>query len=139
MGVFRMTFNEISIKFVEHKQQRYNTAGDYRMEDGVLKITISKTDKSLYNLLILVHELIEIVLVIKNGISFRAIDNFDFKFEKDRALGKHNDTDEPGDDRDAPYRKEHQFATWVERALCKFMGLSWDSYCEAVNNLVYKK
>jgi len=134
-----MTFNEISVKFIDHKRQRYDTAGDYTIKNGVLRIRISKTGKSLYNMLILVHELIEVTLVIKNGICFRTIDNFDIQFEKDRAIGRHTPHAEPGDDPKAPYHSEHKFASWVESALCKFMGLSWEGYCEAIDELVYKK
>jgi hypothetical protein len=98
------------------------------MKDEILNIRVSDTGNPLRNMLILVHALVEVILVVKNGVDFRAIDNFDLQFEKDRSLGKHKADDEPGDNPDAPYRSEHRFATWMESALCKFMGLSGEAH-----------
>jgi hypothetical protein len=57
---------------------------------------------------------------------------FDIAFEANRKEGN---TDEPGDDPDAPYYAEHQVATFFEMTFIKKAGLSWAVYEEAVNNL----
>ena len=134
-----MTFKNIQIKIIPHAKQRYDTCGDYFIKKGELHICISETGNTLYNMLVLVHELIEIILVVKDNVSFKSIDAWDIQFEKDRALGKHCKDAEPGDDPRAPYAKQHKFATWVEQALCKFMGLDWLHYDNTLFSLIWKK
>ena len=51
---------EIHIKVIPHKEQNYNTVGDYWKEDGVLEIRISRLN-AVEELAILQHELSEIV------------------------------------------------------------------------------
>jgi hypothetical protein len=134
-----MTFKSIQINIIPHTKQRYDTCGDYFVEKGKLQIRISETGNSLYNMLVLVHELIEIILVVKAGVTFASIDAFDTQYEKDRELGKHPSDTEPGNDPKCPYRKEHEFATWVETALCRFMELNWFQYDETLFALEWKK
>jgi hypothetical protein len=50
------------------------------------------------------------LLCIDRGVSFKAIDRFDMNFKGDG---------EPGDDPRAPYYRQHQFATQIERLLAK--------------------
>lgn len=134
-----MTFKEISVKIIPHHLQIYDTCGNYRIVDGDLLIEISDTGNFFYNMLVLVHELVEIIQVIKAGIKFKDIDNWDIKFERDRTAGLHRNTAEPGDDPKSPYYKAHKFATKVERLLCACLGLSWVKYNNALYSLEWKE
>lgn len=80
----------------------------------------------------LAHELVEAILCLKRKIDPKAVDLFDMRFESQRAPG---DTGEPGDDPQAPYFREHQFATKIERMLAEEMGVDWETYERTVMSL----
>ena len=82
--------------------------------------------------LVAVHELVEVLLCEDRGITQIAVDKFDVEFEDERKPGN---TDEAGDDPKAPYRKEHFFATNIERLLGAELGVDWTMYDKAVNDL----
>jgi hypothetical protein len=124
---------EIVIKFIPHKEQRYETVGDYwEDQDGNLQIRVSEMKNEMYNGMVAVHELVEFLLCRKNGVSEDAITKFDIAFEKKRKKGN---VDEPGFDNKAPYRKEHTAATAVEMIMCSATGVSWNNYDKKVNSL----
>jgi len=115
-------FDEIKIRFVNHQEQRYDTAGDYYLEGKTLHMRISKCEDEksgkrnrLMEFLILIHEMVEVLLVIARDISIDKIDEFDMSFKGEG---------EPGDDPVAPYYKEHQFATLVDKQMAVELGLS---------------
>ena len=85
-----------------------------------------------YHMLVFLHEMVEAHLTKVRGITEKSISNFDIEFEKKRQDGN---VDEPGDDPNAPYRKEHFFATSVERLLAAELGVDWKEYDDAVNSL----
>jgi hypothetical protein len=114
----------INAHIIPHKRQRYETSGDYFKKGGELCFRISKT-KADYEFLVLIHELTEYYLTQRNKISLESIDRFDMEFEKNRQPG---DISEPGDDPTAPYFKEHQFATMVERLVAAQLEISWKDY-----------
>jgi hypothetical protein len=115
-----------TIKTIPHRNQRYNTVGDYLTDqDGNTSIMISELGNQAMESLIALHELVEIMLCQQAGITEKAIDEFDFEFSKNRAAG---DASEPGDDPSAPYFAEHQFATKVEKEMCQKLGIGWDEY-----------
>ena len=117
---------KITINSIEHKDQRYPTVGDWFYEpDGSLTINVSRMQDSRYELLVAIHELIEAALCEDRGITQDAVDQFDKDFEENR----HSDNlDEPGDDPRAPYRREHCFATGVERLLAAELEVAWKTY-----------
>lgn len=120
----------VSIEVIDHSDQRYETVGDWIIDDDSLTIRVSDLGDWRYNMAVAVHELVEVLLCKNNGVVQVAVDAFDIKFERDRAVG---DFSEPGDDRSAPYHNEHCFATAVERMLIAAMRLSWMDYDAAVN------
>lgn len=125
---------KIVIKTIPHSKQRYPTCGDYWIDkDDVLQVRVSKMNDK-YEFLIAIHELIEQFLSEERGIKGKDIDAFDIKFEKDRAKGFHTD-EEPGDDKTAPYYKEHQFATGIERVLANELEVDWNNYDTEVTDL----
>lgn len=126
----------ISIKTIPHAEQKYPTVGDWRFEDnGDLTIRISSMNNWKHELLVAFHEIAEVALCMDRNIATETVDAFDMNFEVERAEGKHGVDDEPGDSKDAPYRKEHFFATNVERMLAAELGVDWDDYNKAVVSL----
>jgi hypothetical protein len=122
-------FKEIRIQFIKDSEQRYDTAGDYFIKNEILIIKISKQFKDrkrqkFYEWLILIHEIIEVLLVIARGISIKKIDEFDKEFNKTHEDG------EPGDDLKAPYYKEHKVATKIEKIMAKELNVNWKEYNE---------
>ncbi len=113
----------INVETIPHEDQRYPTVGDYWNEDGVEQVRISKMMDWRYEILVTVHELIEMAITKHRGISERAITAFQVTFKKDRGSGAA--FGEPGDQRDAPSRREHFFATNLERLLAAELDVDW--------------
>jgi hypothetical protein len=113
----------ITIKTILHKEQRYNTLGDWWFnEQGDLEIRVSNMNNWQWEFIIALHELCEVVLCKIRGISTKKVDDFDMEFERNR---KPDNEDEPGDNPNAPYYKEHFFATNIEKMMAHEMGLDW--------------
>lgn len=126
----------VTIKTIPHDKQVYETCGDWRFDEkGDLNIFISDMKNWKYEALVAIHELIEVCLCKDREITTEEVDAFDINFEEQRKIGFHSEQDEPGDDPDAPYRKEHFFATSVERLIAAELGVDWKEYDEAVVNL----
>lgn len=108
--------HKIIIEAIPQKDQRYDTSGDWLFDDeGNLRIFV--TGESIIHdeaFLIALHELVEVKLCHKRGISQAAVDDFDFNFKGDG---------EPGDDPKAPYRLEHRQAMLIEHQVANFLGL----------------
>ncbi len=124
---------KIEVETIPHHEQRYPTVGDYWEEAGTVQIRVSEMHDWRYVILVAVHELIEMMLARYRGISEEAIGNFDMEFEAKREKGLV--TGEPGDAADAPYRREHFFATNVERLLAAELGVDWAIYETYVDSL----
>jgi len=124
----------ILIESVPHDQQRYETCGDYTSDGETLTIKVSHTLDD-YDFLIAVHELVEAYLCQKRGISGEVIDAFDMAYEAKRPEGN---TDEPGFDNDCPYRREHRFATGIERQIARELGVDWSRYEQRIHDLSQK-
>lgn len=117
-------------------EMRYPTVGDYyHKEDGTLKFEIADTGKPLYNLMVLIHELVEYALITEKGLPIDVVDQFDLMFEKEREENYHDLDEEPGFDNRSPYRQEHTLATAVEMMICAHAGISWKDYNEAIITL----
>ena len=117
---------KIKIKTIKHSKQRYNTAGDYFEKNGVIHVLISDTGNKDYNFLTLIHELVELHLCKRSGISFKEIDDFDMK---------HPELDDPGSDWRAPYKSQHASALRVELALAIELGIDWSKYEECLGEV----
>lgn len=127
---------EIHIKTIPHKDQRYDTCGDYWMdENGILQIRVSDMGNDKYAALVAIHELVEQQLTEWKGISEQEITDFDIAFESARKLGLRRENEEPGFNNDAPYLLEHTLATGVEMMMCAHAGIKWNDYDHAVNSL----
>lgn len=132
-----MHIPRILIKAIDHKNQRYETVGDWRFEQTIqdgecLIILVSKMSDWRYEILIVIHELIEVFLCRHSGVNQKQVDKFDMAFEKRRKKGN---ADEPGDSPKAPYRFQHCVATGVERIVAAILGVCWKTYEEEINSL----
>lgn len=117
-----------------HELQRYPTVGDW-ITDGrghLRDVRVSEMGNEDYHFLVGLHELVEGWLCAKRGITDADVTAFDEAFEAKRAPGN---TDEPGDDPQAPYRREHQFATLIERLVAFELGVNWEHYDKTVVEL----
>lgn len=124
----------VTIVTVPHTSQRYNTVGDWQYDPvGNLLITVSDMGDWKKELCVAFHELIEVMLCKDRGIQQELVDRFDMEYEDHRM--PYDKTSEPGDDPGAPYRREHFFATSLERLLCAELGLDWGEYEKAVCGL----
>lgn len=122
----------VTIEVIKHKDQRYETVGDWQWDDDNLTITVSSMDNWRYEMLVAFHEMAEALICKHRGIAEKDVTAFDIAFEKAR---KDDDVSEPGDDPNAPYYKEHQFATCVERLLALELSVDWKKYDDTVTNL----
>lgn len=127
----------IIIHTIPHANQRYETVGDWRVNDNGSTIQISVSDLGDWReeALVAVHELIEALLCKANGVTTDAVDVFDMKFEERRKAQPELANCEPGDEPNAPYCFEHCVAAGVERQLCALLGLNWKEYEEDVSKL----
>lgn len=114
--------------------QEYPTAGNYQISEcGTTLIFITEQVNRDYEFLISIHEQIECFLTKLRGIKEKDIMKFDLAYEKKRRVG---DNSEPGDDKSSPYRKEHQFATMIEKIVAHELGIDWNKY---ESEIIWKK
>ena len=122
----------VVIESIPHKEQRYDTCGDYYQESDygydTLSIKVSELTDRREMLLVAIHELIEWALCQAKGVSIQAIDHFDID-------GDHHGCAEPGDCSEAPYYTQHQIATGIERILAAEMGVDWTTYEKHIQEL----
>lgn len=116
----------VKIVTIPHEEQRYPTVGDWVVNGDNLYISVSKMSDPRYELLVAVHELVEALLCKERGIPQELVDKFDMEYEASRS--EWDTTSEPGDAAGAPYKKEHFFATTVERLLAAELGVDWEKY-----------
>ncbi len=108
------------IETIPHKEQRYETLGDYRVDgDGNYRVFVSETGDDNYNFLIGLHEQIEFWLTKQRGISEEAITKFDMD---------HPELSDPGENKKAPYYQEHREATIHETLMAYGLGVDWEDY-----------
>jgi len=117
---------DIDIRTIPHNTQRYSTTGDYWDEGEREIIRVSAMKEWRYEFLVGIHELIEKALLKHRGVPISAIDEFDMS---------HEDSPDPGDEPDAPYKREHCFATGVERILAAELGVNWSDYEDEIDGL----
>lgn len=124
----------LRISTVPDDQQRYNTVGDYYVnEKGERVFVISDMKDWRFELLTAVHELVESAICRHRGVTDEMIDQFDLEYDAKRAAG---DVSEPGDSPEAPYYEAHQFANQLEQMLGKELDVDWEEYATVVDKLM---
>ena len=129
---------DILIKSIPHKSHRYETCGDWFInKGGVLEIHVSKEMGTASCGLVAIHELAEVFQCF-NGFRMnkkemrhitKLVDKFDKAYDGDLV------DEEPGDDPNAPYHREHSIATAIERILCAEIGMAWKKHDDNVAKL----
>jgi hypothetical protein len=126
------------IETIPHEHQRYPTVGDYWLdENGIEQIRVSEMMDWRYEVLVAIHEIVEMALTRQRDVAEQVITEFDIKFEHDKEKGLVSG--EAGDNVNAPYRKEHFFATNLERLFAAELGVDWFEYDRYVDALGFKK
>jgi len=147
---------KILIETIPHSSQRYDTCGDWTVSpEGNWHIQVSQLHNWRREVLVAIHELVEMTLCRDKGITTKEVDDFDIHYQRklehlaqcnngtvcrdaDHAqLRDETSAEEPGDCPDAPYYIQHQIATVVERLLAAQMGVDWLAYEDQVNNLAW--
>ena len=119
----KFPFREINIKIIPHGCQRYETYGDYFInERNGLEVRISEFDNPSHSLMVAIHEVIEAWRCAAKGIEFAEIDKFDLD---------HLDHEDPGCLKCAPYHTEHMQSLDIERLMCHQDGIEWEDYYNA--------
>lgn len=152
---------EVIITSTLHKDQRYDTCGDWYYAPAwwdiskpgmtkevpieCLRISVSQLPDRREMFLIAIHELIEAFLCECAGVTEASVDDFDKNFESgwletDSLVGNKlalpiGYPKEPGDHPDAPYYHQHQLATGIERILAAEAGVSWLEYEQHIQEL----
>lgn len=128
----------MNIETIPHDQQRYETCGDYwEDENGIEQIRVSEMVDWRYEVLVAIHEIVEMALAKHRRIDEAAITEFDIKFEESKSKGLVSG--EAGDNPNAPYRREHFFATNLERLFSAELGVDWTEYERFVDGLGSRK
>jgi hypothetical protein len=119
----------IIIQFIDHKDQRYPTCGDWYEsgEIGTVHIMVSKMKDPRYEKLVAIHELVEMILCDNDGVSESVVDMYD--------MGPGKESDEPGLESNCPYRLQHLHATGIEMLLAAAMDVDWKKYEEYLGSL----
>jgi hypothetical protein len=118
----------IKIKTIPQKKQRYRTVGDYwERAYNNIEIRVSDCHNWKYEMLVAVHELIELLLCKNRKIDFKKIDEFDLA---------HLESDDPGMLKEAPYHREHKFALKIEEMLAKELKVNWNEYNKKLMEIV---
>lgn len=130
----------VVIEVIPHNEQRYDTLGDWQVKEGEVVIKVSDVGNWLYSWLVAVHELVEVMLCLKDGVRQVDVDRFDIEYEKQgQATGLApcgcRYTGEPGSDKHAPYHEQHKVAEAVERLILRRLGISWREYNKVLDKV----
>ena len=123
----------ILIETKPHKSILNNQVGDYQ-DKGRYYIKVADLGDESMEFLVALHELCELMLIKKKGITIKQVEDFDKAFEAWRPEGN---TDEAGDDPACVYKECHFIATNIERQMAQHLGVDWKTYEEVINALEY--
>ena len=116
----------ISIQVVAESDHRpCASGGDWFFdEDGDLQVRVSKMSNWRRETILALHEVCEAVLCKHNGVLQEQVDRYDAEYMKRSPETFMNAGDSP----QAPYAREHGFASSVERLMATEMDTNWSDY-----------
>lgn len=122
----------IHIKFVDQKDQNYDTVGDYGIDidNDTIWFKITKFENQNYSIAILLHEIVEFFRNQQEGITVAQVDEFDYNNPQ---------LDDPGLSLEAPYHKNHMEADAIERLYIILSKNDWVHYEQSIDSLFDKK
>jgi len=122
--------HSVKIETVAPKEMRYRTVGDWFFSgEGCLVIQVADTGNWVYNILVAIHELIEVVLCQIAGVTQKQVDRFDLA---------HQDDEDPGSHPKAPYHDQHLVAMGIEMILAGRIGVKWRKYEDSLERTSMK-
>lgn len=115
----------IHIKVIPESEMRpeVNGADWFFDSNGDLQVRVSPMSDWRREVLLGIHEAVEAIMCMHNGVSQAAVDAFDLEYDKTHAFDVN-----AGDDPKAPYVREHCLATAIERILCAELEVNWQEY-----------
>jgi hypothetical protein len=120
----------VKIETIKPKAMRYRTVGDWFFTSpGALTIQVADTGNWIFNMLVAIHELIEVFLCEIKGVTQKQVDRFDLA---------HQDDEDPGTHPKAPYHGEHITAMGIEMILASRAGVKWRPYEEKLDKVYFK-
>lgn len=116
---------DIHIKIIPESEQRKEVNGCdwFWDEQENLQVRVSPLSDWRREFLLGIHEAVEAVMCKHNGVTQKQVDEFDIEYDKTHTFDLN-----AGDDPAAPYRREHCFATAIERILCAELDVNWLEY-----------
>ncbi len=115
----------IFIETVKPEDIRNGDVGDwYENEGGVKIIKVLGGIPEDYSFLIALHEILEQKYCEKAGIKEEDVTKFDAIYNTGSG------SMEAGDSPKAPYHKQHQMATVIEKLVCNALRINWNTYSE---------
>jgi hypothetical protein len=120
-----LSIHVVTIAAHEH---RYPTSGDWFWRGNMLCVSVTRQRDIKRTFLLAMHEVIEGFACKLAGIGDDVVTEFDMKFTKrNKRTNK-----EPGDHPKAPYKRQHQLAEKLERALAEELGVNWPNYLKGM-------
>ena len=110
---------DIKVDSIPHELQEYDTMGNWVTKGKQWVIEVDELGDWRHEFLVAIHEQIEMALCLARGISEASVSAYD---------KAHLDYPQPGEEKDAPYRKEHLFAEAIERLVGNELGVAWGDY-----------
>jgi hypothetical protein len=117
----------IIAKVIPESEQRkeVNGADWYFDESGDMQVRVSPMSDWRYEVALMLHEIFEAALCKDKGIPEPKVAEFDMAYD----IAHPNQPDlNAGDEPDAPYVHEHNYATVVDRLFIGACGLYWKKY-----------
>lgn len=115
----------INIRVIPESEMRPEVSGAdwFWDQDGNLQVRVSPMSDWRREILLALHETVEAIMCMHNGVSQQAVDAYDKAYYETHECDK-----DAGDEADAPYVHEHCLATAIERILCAELDVNWASY-----------
>jgi hypothetical protein len=124
----------ITIDFIEQKDQRYETVGDYTETETEINFRITRFDNPIFSQAVTLHEMVEYFRNIQEGITPDDVDAFDLD-PVNQARANESPDGELGWLPDCPCHKQHVQADSIERLFVLFSNEDWLAYNEAIEQL----
>lgn len=121
----------ITIKTIPKSEMRFDDVGDWWFDiNEDLQIRVADMGNWKYEFLVADHEMHEALLCFDRGITTKQVDDFDDQFEKENGVFEVRKDKKlnAGDDINCPYKKEHFFATNLERLTSAELKIDWKTY-----------
>lgn len=133
---------DIHIEIIPHSQQRYPTVGDWWVDNqGIVQIRVSEMKAWCGNVLVAIHELVEVLIESAKRTStlrvpanlVKETDEFDKTYEANRT--RDNKEGEPGLDPRCPVYQGHMAASAIEMIAAMILGVNYNDYVDEVASL----